>query len=163
MTIKNRSRRATARLVVTQQKGVSQLLSEPLVGRILEQPITRRPGQIKLRSLWPYEGIGYEWVEVRRLVVRHHHQAKEPGQIGSLAIVLVISGEGEFGIASDNGPGEVMPVSSGSVLLIPPGHWHGFKVRPGKRLLIVSLQIPEIEEKYTFAANLGIPEFRYSF
>jgi quercetin dioxygenase-like cupin family protein len=120
-----------------------------------------------LRSLWERTSLkqeaGYEWVRIRGLVPRHNHRAKNPKRTGSFAIVFVISGEGQFGFATDDGPGEVAAIGAGSVVIAGPNDWHGFFVERWKQVTIISIQIdvPIGKELYEFASGLGIPEFPY--
>lgn len=140
---------------------------KPKIWSILKTQIKDRPKGIRLRSLWEKTDLkqdaGYEWVRIRGLVARHNHRAKDSKETGSFALVLVVSGEGQFGFAADNGEGQVATIGAGSVVIAGPNDWHGFLVAPGKQLTIVSIQIdaPIGEELYEFASELGIPEFPY--
>ncbi len=115
--------------------------------------------RVKLRSLWKHTtlpgGVGYERVWIDGQVPKHRHQATRPGEKGSFALVIVLAGEGQCGRQNEGETAEVFSIWPGMVIAIPANTWHGFV---GKGLEIISIQVPEIDDKYQFADD----EFPYT-
>ncbi len=172
ITIDNPSAHQPIRVLLVQQHQPSTAPIVPQFRDIADFPVSPRPGRFELRSLWEAAGlgrgessssdIGYESVIINELVRRHRHQGTADDEPGSLAVVLVIGGEGEYGIATDDGPGLVLPIGPGSVVCSAENEWHGFKPKPGQSLVIGSGQSTSIQHKYQFAADQDIPEFSYT-
>ncbi len=159
----NDGRKSARVLVIKQERGEFPIAHKQWRLKALPAEHDERPEPLRqhvLRSVWKHTdltpGIGYERVWINGLVPKHRHEGVSPGESGSMAIVMILAGEGQCGLQRDGEEPRIYPVSPGMIFAIPPEMWHGFI---GKGLEIISIQIPEIDEKYQFADD----EFPYSY